>query len=70
MSMIAAPPISADELLRMPDGNRFELVNGELVEQDMGAISGWVGGQAFAKLNDYCKAHGGTAFGDGEPSRA
>lgn len=65
MSMIAAPPISADELLRMPDGNRFELVNGELVEQDMGAISGWVGGQAFAKLNDYCKAHGGTAFGDG-----
>lgn len=65
MSMIAAPPISADELLRMPDGDRFELVNGELVEQDMGAISGWVGGQAFAKLNDYCNTHGGTAFGDG-----
>lgn len=65
MSMIAAPPISADELLRMPDGDRFELVNGELVEQDMGAISGWVGGQAFAKLNDYSKTYGGTAFGDG-----
>ncbi len=28
-------PVTADDLLEMEDGNRFELVNGELVERNM-----------------------------------
>ena len=31
-----------DDLLRLPDGKRFELVDGQLVEQDMGILEGRV----------------------------
>jgi Uma2 family endonuclease len=31
-----------DDLLSMPDGDRFELVNGQLLEGQMGAIESWV----------------------------
>ena len=65
MSTVADMTVTADELLQMADGDRFELVNGELVEKDMGALSGWVGGEAFGHLRDYAKGSGGWAFSDG-----
>ena len=35
-----------EDLLAMPDGKSYELVNGQLVERNMGAESSWVGGVA------------------------
>lgn len=56
---------TADDLLRMAEGERYELVDGELVERDMGALSGWVGGEVFGRIREYARQHGGWAFGDG-----
>ena len=56
---------TADDLLLMPDGERYELVDGELVERDMGALSGWVGNRMASELDRYAQQHGGWAFGDG-----
>ncbi len=56
---------TADDLLLMPDGERFELVDGELVQRDMGALSGWVAGNIASQLNRWAHRHGGWAFGWG-----
>ena len=56
---------TADSLLLMPDGERYELVDGQLVERDMGALSGWVGGEVFGRIREFACQHGGWAFGDG-----
>ena len=48
---------SPDDLLRMPDGDRYELVNGELVERNMGWDSSWISGNMHGLLYVYCKAH-------------
>jgi Uma2 family endonuclease len=44
-----------EDLLTMLDGDRFELVNGELVERKRGWDSSWIGGQLYTILNLYCK---------------
>jgi len=59
------PPITADELLEMRNGERYELVDGELVERDMDALSGWVGGEVFGRIREFARQQGGWAFGDG-----
>lgn len=73
-TVLEAPPLgmpapvaiyTADDLLHMPDGERYELVDGELVERDMGALSGWVGNRVASELDQYSRQHGGWAFGDG-----
>ena len=62
---LSDPRYTPNELLHRADGDRYELVDGELVEKDMGALSGWVGGEMFGQLRDYVKQHGGWAFTDG-----
>jgi Uma2 family endonuclease len=42
-----------EDLLTMPDGNRFELVNGHLVERNMGSESSWVGGRIFRLVTNF-----------------
>lgn len=49
-TMLADPPdtreaieYTPEDLLSMPDGDRFELVDGKLVERNMGQVSSWVG---------------------------
>ncbi|MCX7420408.1 MAG: Uma2 family endonuclease [Planctomycetia bacterium] len=39
---LLAEPITPDDLLAMPNGDDFELVDGELVERHMGAESSWI----------------------------
>ena len=39
--------ITPDDLLAMPDGESFELVNGQLVEREMGFKSSRIGGELF-----------------------
>ena len=66
MSTVAEPRITPEELLRMPDGDRYELVDGQLEERDMGAVAGWVGNQAAKQIVNFVDSHQlGWAFGDG-----
>lgn len=69
MTTDAPIAVSADDLLSMPDGDRFELVNGELKEKEMGALASWVGNKIGAKLDAYTEQRGGFAFGDGASYR-
>jgi Uma2 family endonuclease len=45
---------TADDLLRLPDGKRFELVDGQLVEKDVGFQSGRIAGRMFFLLKAHC----------------
>lgn len=66
MSTILAPPMTADDLLALPDGDDFELVDGQLVERKMGAKSTFVGGEIYrrvASFNDVARL--GTPLMDG-----
>src|SRR5439155_25652607 len=47
---------TSEDLLAMPDGKNYELVDGELVERNMGWESSWIGGQLHFLLTAYCKA--------------
>jgi Uma2 family endonuclease len=49
------PQLSPDELLALPDEKRFELIDGELVERNMGVLSGWVAGQILGLLRQHCQ---------------
>ncbi len=65
MTLEAPPPnrLTAVDLLAMPDGERYELVEGALLEREMGTLASWVGGEVFAQLRDYGRATGvGWAF--------
>ena len=37
----------------MPDGHHFELVDGQLVERNMGAESSWIAQQVNRRLCNY-----------------
>jgi Uma2 family endonuclease len=50
-------PITPDELLAMPDGDLYELVDGRLVERHMGARSSFVASQLVRLLGNYCAAN-------------
>jgi Uma2 family endonuclease len=45
-----------EDLLRLPDGNRYELVDGRLVEHNMGYLSSWIAGTIHALLWTFCRA--------------
>lgn len=49
---IASPPrkYTATDLLTMPDGDRFELVDGELVELEMSNESSWIAGEIYRRI--------------------
>jgi Uma2 family endonuclease len=62
MSTAVAPPkpeITPDELLSMPDGKRYELVDGKLVERNVGWDSSWIAGRLHHLLSTFCDSHGG-----------
>lgn len=44
-----------DDLLGLPDGKSYELVNGELLERYGGARYSLVGGEVFLRLFAYCE---------------
>jgi Uma2 family endonuclease len=55
MDPTATPVPVAANLLDVPDG--YELIDGELVEQKMGAKSSWVGGRLTRLLDEFCEAN-------------
>lgn len=57
-------PATPDDLLAMPDGKNYELVDGVLVERNMSALSSLVAGELLTRVNVYCKTHDlGWVFG-------
>ena len=53
----ARPRVTAGELLTMPDGKDFELVNGELVERNMSWESERIGSNVSGLLWGHCREH-------------
>jgi Uma2 family endonuclease len=55
--------LTPHDLLQMPDDGRvYELVEGRLVEKDMGMRSSWVGGEIYNRLHEQQKRGVGWAF--------
>ena len=44
-----------EDLLAMPDEDRYELVNGELVERHMGFRSSRIGGELMLLIGNFCR---------------
>ena len=64
MSTIEAIHYTPDDLLTMPGGERYELVDGQLVEKAMGAESEWIGDELRYALKAFIKAkRNGLSFG-------
>jgi Uma2 family endonuclease len=58
MSTVAEPKqYTPEDLLRMPDGNLYELVEGQLVERTMSKLSSYVAGKIYSRLDAHCVAH-------------
>lgn len=59
MNQIATkPPFTPEDLMAIPNGDDYELVNGELVERHMGGRSVWVGGNLGYRLHGWNDEHG------------
>jgi len=48
--------LDPDDLLRMPDGDRYELIDGVPVEKKMGAKSDWIAATLIGMLQPFCRA--------------
>ena len=46
-----------EDLLTLPDGDRYELIDGHLREKPMGWESSWIGGELHARLSTHCRQH-------------
>jgi Uma2 family endonuclease len=44
-----------EDLLAMPDGKSYELVDGQVVERETGIKSGWVAGRLHTRLDHFCE---------------
>ncbi len=66
----ADPPVTPEDLLTMPDGDRYELVGGRLVERKMSAWSSYVAGEVHGLLRSFCREHRlGWVFPEGASYR-
>lgn len=66
MSIATTSRITPEELLKLPDGERYELVDGELVEGVMSFESVWIATLLSLKLNEFVLPRGlGFVAGDG-----
>jgi Uma2 family endonuclease len=55
MNLLLKPPIvTAEELLCLPDEGDYELVDGRLVERQMGAQSSYIAGNVLRLLGNHC----------------
>ena len=57
MSLAAAAKISPEEFLATPDHKGFELVDGEMVELNVGLLSSRIAGVIYRKLDNYSEAN-------------
>jgi Uma2 family endonuclease len=58
MSIVAAEPrYTAEDLLTLPDRDRYELVDGRLVERKSSMLSSYVAGVITELLHVFCRTH-------------
>jgi Uma2 family endonuclease len=72
MSTVIEPDrlYTPDDLLQMPEGERFELVDGHLVEPNVSTLSNWVEGKLYGRIDDHCESNDlGWAFTSGNMYR-
>lgn len=55
MSTTLEAHYTAEDLLTMPDGDLYELIDGQLVERDMGTVSSWIACQIIGAFVAYLK---------------
>src|SRR5262249_28848704 len=56
MSTVAEPKTyTPDDLLRMPDGDRYELVDGRLEELNVSALSSLISARLLRRLEEFCE---------------
>lgn len=55
MSVANQTKYTPQDLLAMPDGSHYELVNGELKEQIVSLLSSWVGGEIHGRIRDFSR---------------
>ncbi len=66
MSIASPTRFTADDLLALPDGKSYELVEGQLVELHMSAVSSWVAGEVHSLIREYTRQRNlGWAFPEG-----
>lgn len=64
MSTVEAIRCTPEDLLKMPDGKLYELVDGQLVERSMGSESDWIGLELNYRIRDYLQTNPiGQTFG-------
>ncbi|MGD9854169.1 MAG: Uma2 family endonuclease [Planctomycetaceae bacterium] len=52
----ATQSLTPEDVLAMPGGDRYELVDGELKEMHMSQESSWVAGEVFGRLREFVTA--------------
>jgi Uma2 family endonuclease len=57
MSSVQSRTYTPADLLAMPDSNNIELVNGDLVEKSVSALSAFVEARIVLKLGNFCDSH-------------
>src|SRR5262249_54343584 len=57
MSVVAEKTYTPEDLLAMPDGKNYDLVDGRLVERSVSALSSWVGGRVHRYLDVFADEH-------------
>lgn len=59
MSTMAEPKVhvTPEDLLAMPDGKHYELVDGDIRERDVSALSSIVTARLTSRLDQFCEAH-------------
>ncbi len=58
MNILATKPLcTPEDLLAMADGDRYELVDGNLVERTVGSESSFIGGKLFRLVGNHCDSN-------------
>jgi Uma2 family endonuclease len=53
MNIVTQPTLTPEDLLRMPEGDHYELVDGRLVEEQMSLWSSYVAGRTYFLLSQF-----------------
>ena len=56
-AVATSAPITPEEYLALPDRERFELIDGQLIEVNASSLSSWVGGRLHRFLDTHVDTH-------------
>src|ERR1700744_1716964 len=56
-ALLERTDVTPEELLTIPDGNSYELIDGKLVEPNMSMLADWVADRVQRRLGNYAEEH-------------